>query len=375
MAHKIPLVLAVVCSRWRQIVLDMPSLWINLVLTRHLRTDALQDVQTLLARAGLMPRSLTLLTRKRPVMPTLVHDLLAPYRYHRLSLCLHRDEVESLAALLTQNPQWTSELRELALYKCHKSQFTHFTLFPPDAQLSEMSSLKLKVYQPIDAQFLARAHLWHNMRHLHLSTKIAARSAFEILRHCHATLEMCHLVSNQDATFATWVSSLTESITLPHLRTLAVTFYDGHDVVPFIQPLVLPHLVSLSLFSPFSEEIYLSCDASLFTHLTQRSNGMPHIEAVHIDRADDPVDMDVMLRAMPSLIEITLDPLSPLEEDALNEMVTGQLGPRLERLYVGSTEEQHEADLHRMEQGRNRYAQSINGSRRIPQLHLEFLPL
>ena len=93
----------------------MPGLWRNLVLTRRLRIDALKDVQVLLDRARQMPRSLTLFTRQRPVITNLVFDLLAPYRYRRLILSLHMEEVEALAALLFLKPQWTSGLQELAL--------------------------------------------------------------------------------------------------------------------------------------------------------------------------------------------------------------------------------------------------------------------
>ena len=354
----------------------MPGLWSNLVLTRRLRIDALQDVQVLLARARHMPRSLTLFTRKRPVIPNLVLDLIAPYRYRRLILSLHVEEVDAFARLFFLQPQWTSGLQELALYKCQKSQFAiPFSLFPPDAQLSELTSLKLKVYQTINTQFLAHANSWCKLRHLQMSTRVAAQCAFEVVRHCSATLETCHLVLGRDVAFAAWAPSLIEHVPLPTLQALAITFYDGQDVEPFIRPLVLPSLVSLSLYTPYSEDVYLRCDVSLFVHLTQRSSGMPHIEALHIDRAEDPVDLGTILRAMPSLNEITLDPLSPLEVDALNGLVTGELGPCLERLYVGTVEDDHELTLHMMRQGRNRHAQSRDGPNKIPPLHLEFLPL
>ncbi|KAF8720196.1 hypothetical protein AX14_011158 [Amanita brunnescens Koide BX004] len=251
-AHKVPLILAVVCSRWRQIVLDMPGLWRNLVLTRRLRIDALQDVQVLLARARQMPRSLTVFTRKRPVIPNLVLDLIAPYRYRRLILSLHREEVEALARLFILKPQWTSGLQELALYKCQKSQFTiPFALFPPDAQLSELTSLKLKVYQTIDTQFLVHANSWYKLRHLHMSTRVAARCAFEVVRHCSATLETCHLVLDRDVAFAARAPSLNDHVLLPTLQALAITFYDGQDVEPFIRP-CLPTLRRIALCPSFS---------------------------------------------------------------------------------------------------------------------------
>ncbi len=353
----------------------MPGLWSNLVLTRRLRIDALQDVQVLVDRARQMPRSLTLFTRKRPVIPNLIFDLLAPYRYRRLILSLHMEEVKALATLLFLKPQWTSGLQELALYKCQKSQFAPFALFPADAQLSELTSLKLKVYQAIDPQFLVHADSWCKLRHLHMSTRVGAGCAFAIMRHCSATLETCHLVSDEDWTFAAWASSLKEHVLLPNLRALAITFYDGEDVEPFICPLVLPSLVSLSLYSPYGEDVYLRCDVSLFVQLTRRSSGMPHMEALRIDRADDPIDLGTILRIMPSLNEITLDPLSQLGFDTSNELVTGELGPRLERLYVRTVEDDHEDVLHAMKQSRNRHAQSRDGPNRIPPLHIEFLPL
>ena len=345
------------------------------MLTRRLRIDALKDVQVLLDRARQMPRSLTLFTRQRPVITNLVFDLLAPYRYRRLILSLHMEEVEALAALLFLKPQWTSGLQELALYKCQKSQFVPFALFPADAQLSELTSLKLKVYQAIDPQFLVHADSWCKLRHLHMSTRVAASYAFEIVRHCSATLETCHLVSDEDWTFAAWASSLKERVLLPNLRALAITFYDGEDAEPFISPLVLPSLVSLSLYSPYGEDVYLRCDVSLFVQLTQRSGGMPRMETLRIDRADDPIDLGTILRTMPSLNEITLDPLSQLGFDTLDELVTGELGPRLERLYVRTVEDDHEDVLHAMKQKRNRHAQSRDGPNKIPPLHIEFLPL
>ena len=65
-----------------------------------------------------------------------------------------------------------------------------------------------------------------------------------------------------------------------------------------------------------------------------------------------------LLRTMLSLNEITLDPLSPLEVDILCGLVTGELGPCLERLYVGTVEDDHELTLHMIKQRRNRHAQS-----------------
>ena len=42
---------------------------------------------------------------------------------------------------------------------------------------------------------------------------------------------------------------------LPMLQALAITFYDGQDVEPSIRPLVLPSLVSLSLYTSYSEDV------------------------------------------------------------------------------------------------------------------------
>ncbi|KAF8624865.1 hypothetical protein AX15_005742 [Amanita polypyramis BW_CC] len=372
--HRGVFILATVCSSWRHIVLDMPALWRKFVLTRRLRSDALEDVRMLLARGRQMPRSLTLLTRKRPVFPTLIHDLIAPYQYQRLVLSLHPEEVESFAELLTCNPRWISGLQELTLLRCHKSQFTPFRLFPPEAQLSELSSLQLKVYQTINFQFLEHANLWHKMRHLHMSTKIPARYALFILCSC-LNLEVCHLVSDVDDSFTVYTARSTplSTIALPNLRSLTVTFYGGYDVSPFIRSLAVPGLVSLSLFTPYNEEVYLHCDASLFVQLALHSGGLPNIQTLRIDRAEDPLDLDIILRAMPSLNEIMLDPLSSLEETTMNEIITGRLGARLESLYVRTIDDDDDVLLHMMEQHRNSFARERHGPDKVTPLHLEVL--
>ena len=106
-------------------------------------------------------------------------------------------------------------------------------------------------------------------------------------------------------------------------------FRYGHSAGPLISALIAPNLKSLGIFRSMLKS-RLACDASPFLPKA----GQYKLESLNIAKTTRPVDIGILLRSIPSLRLLIVESTTILDEDTMQGLSSGELGPCLRRMYL-----------------------------------------
>ena len=115
-----------------------------------------------------------------------------------------------------------------------------------------------------------------------------------------------------------------------NLTRVILSFEYGHSAGPLIIALTAPNLKELQMFALTMtlNVISLACDASSFLPKAGQFR-MPNLETLSITATTRPVDIGTLLRSIPSLCKLSLGSETILDEDAIQGLANGELGPHL----------------------------------------------
>ncbi|KAF8628145.1 hypothetical protein AX15_004064 [Amanita polypyramis BW_CC] len=304
-----------VCSRWRLIALDTSALWNDVqFLIIDMSDKHVAIAQEWLSRAGKSPITFCRLASV-PVPPI---ELLATFRLRSLMIYIESDELPALERL----PDGTlSTLEKLTL--CIPSTRVRLHLAK---RLPALREVTLRIQAPeLEAWDISLP--WDQLEYLCLMDA-PIRYCWDILRQC-PSLTRCEIIAVHPSGPAPLLTDAPFSI--PNLQKLYVS------CSPLLEPLVLPHLHSLTI-------AWITPPGKRFQSTISTINA-PVLRVLNVGRVDNRngggwFDGPGVLERAPSLQSIILPDtqLSPID---IARLSTGELGPNLQSIALLK---RHDAD-------------------------------
>ena len=332
-----------VCSTWRRLALETPALWsdmrILLYQPRHLQV--LPFAGQWFARAQDMPRSLFidlgcqwLDAYESPRLHEVWEQILkfmASYRLRGLEL---KYPINRFTLKLPDHA-WTS-IERLHLIGNDTANSSAISLFSDFGSLSNLKDFKIS--EASNLRGLDNVNQWHQLRTLDIRqrtfshSEIPPSSCLNILRQCQS-LEYCSLPLAKEPSFLSTVASRDkeQKIVLANMDHLCLKFSDGSAVSAFLQLFAIPNITTFILeISSFEKTQILNCDIPALFGIIQRSAGMSQIRRLEIDTSPL-LDIGILLELLPSLERISIQS-GHLTDNAIEQLSSGKLGPRLYHL-------------------------------------------
>ncbi|PFH46663.1 hypothetical protein AMATHDRAFT_69292 [Amanita thiersii Skay4041] len=324
------LVLSHVCSSWRCVALNTPTLWNNVAI--NFRPAKEDDIHAWLSYAS---RSLVSISvpyfLSNSDLKKVIHSIILRYRLKRLMVYIRFNQLE---IFLSEAKNET--LEELKLQSMNISTQNFVPLYPLDScSFPSLTSFKLKSPgHPLDIQ---RFHHipWSRLHYLQLDMSIHLTS---LLQHLKQSLELKFL---QVAVLDDVGHHLpSEDILLPHLSHLGIRVKGPgyHDPCNVIRHLIHPRLQTLHL-----QATEIRWNWELFSTLSRQSH-FNSLRKLQISGDVDPaIPIDLLLKDMPQLHELQFPQFARVNEHTLDGLLTGEIGPSLThigRLYYGSNPEE-----------------------------------
>ncbi|KIL59328.1 hypothetical protein M378DRAFT_169390 [Amanita muscaria Koide BX008] len=321
--------LSLVCSRWRQIVLNTSTLWGDLAVFYEAGrepalgpTASFQFVQNWLNRAGMTPISLSVSINEalESQIAEISQTLLSSFHVTNLDL----ESFHSLLLVPTNNSPRLERLH-LSLYGPARTTDT----FPRLPEMPSLKELRLCLH-PRDVVDLTNIYTipWHQLRVFTLSENYwSSQMLFNILQRCKSLVE-CTLLVKLD------YGQHENDIVLPNMETLVLDIKLGDSADPFIRSLTLPNLKSLEITSwNRYSKLPVSPEAIVIT--AQRSGFNKRLTYFSLSRTEQAVDVRSLLGYMPALKSVKL--LGPLmfQPGTFDDLSSGTIGPQLEEISFG----------------------------------------
>ncbi|KAM6499675.1 hypothetical protein JOM56_005183 [Amanita muscaria] len=320
--------LSLVCSRWREVVLNTSELWGDVAVDYDARrerepaTTSFQSAHDWLNRAGMTPISLSISVYKglESQVTAISQTLLSSF--HDTSL-----DVGSFYSFLLVPTNNLSRLErlKLTLYKPERTTNN----FP---RLSEMPSLK-ELYlrlDPGDFVDITNIYLipWHQLRVFHLSENYwPSQMLLNILQRCKSLVKCTLFVKPEDGQHE-------HDIVLPDLENLLLDMNEEGSADPFIRSLTLPNLRTLDI-RPLTWSMKLLLNSEAIVMMAQRSGFNKRLTDFSLCLTEQPVDVRSLLGSMPALESVQLYGPLMFQPGTFDDLSSGTIGPRLEEIFFG----------------------------------------
>ncbi|KAM6499684.1 hypothetical protein JOM56_005192 [Amanita muscaria] len=323
--------LSLVCSRWRDIVLNTNALWGDVAVIydaskeREPATASFQFVKSWLDRAGRTPISL----------------YISVFKASRGSQIAAISQTFSSSFRITNLKLESRQCHHLLLptYNSYYLERLHLTLdglvrrnyiFPRLPDMPFLKELDLNL-RPLDFVDLTNLYLipWHQLRVLTFSGSLCHwpfQILLDILQRCESLVECTLCVDAQGGQYE-------HDIVLPNLESLVLDMNPEANVDPIIRSLTVPNLRSLNIRNMrWWKKRVLSPEAIVM--MAQRS-GFKRLTNFSLCLIDQPVDVRSLLGYMPALESFQL--LGPLifQPGTFGDLSSGTIGPRLEEISFG----------------------------------------
>ncbi|KZP17880.1 hypothetical protein FIBSPDRAFT_608692 [Athelia psychrophila] len=232
-----PMVLGRVCSSWRTMALDMPSLWSAICVPKHTKLTVLPLLETWLERSESMPLSIEIHGRSHDLPPALL-DAFAAHsdRWQNVALFLPN---ESTSALFSKPDLNLSMLSNLMIRQSGLPQ--HRIATNESATLLRSISLIASRHGQVNTTYLDLS--WAQLTRLSMTFVNGDRcidDGYNVLTQCPA-LTHCSLISKDSLIDSTAHAPLL----LENLTSLQVTCLG--DPRLFLDCLILPSLLQLEI--------------------------------------------------------------------------------------------------------------------------------
>ncbi|KAF8314167.1 hypothetical protein F5887DRAFT_479505 [Amanita rubescens] len=304
--HSAVLLLVQVCSRWRQLLLDAPMFWDEVTISGD-SLSQLSLASLWLSRAGLRPRSFRTM-RASPAAP--IQSLLARFSFSSLDLAISENLDFSEIPIESVLPLKSLFLRNTNSHSPQISLGHHS--FP---NLSTLIWNNFDSFSPLMTS--------KTIEELFISGPVPISLHLEIL---HSATKLRELVL-RSVNDAETVASI-QDVVAPNLTDLRMHFTHGYSAGPLVSALTAPNLKRLTMATRLDDPGF-TCDASSFL-LKAGQSRMPKLEDLSIDsKTSRPIDIGILLRSIPSLRTLRLKSETILDEDTMQGLASGELGPRL----------------------------------------------
>ncbi|KAF8880962.1 hypothetical protein BD779DRAFT_1675628 [Infundibulicybe gibba] len=243
-----------ICSRWRAIALDLPSLWANIRISLGLAPLLLDPIHAWISRSAQSTLSFGIrIPDHFPMTSTAIID---PVLQYCTSLKLHVDE-PTLIRLLSLPPASLQALQKISIMHVPTQRVITSNMILRVTAFQQCLQLRrAKLTFPAHTIDLADLHLpWHQLTHLDAYLcSLREHECLNVLRQCTA-LEECSI-----STFYTpshdpqrMQAFSRHPIVLPFLHTLRLGLGSlVNRSTRFVHALRLPHLRSLCVETPAS---------------------------------------------------------------------------------------------------------------------------
>ncbi|KAM6490658.1 hypothetical protein JOM56_014001 [Amanita muscaria] len=333
-----------VCSVWRGLALETPLLWSQIKLFCHWRISdphsvsyVEETVKLWFTRASTCPISFeadvgphSSTGHGRELRDLVGRVITLPSRYRKLVLKFSSKDMDVLLGKLSPDQLW--DLEELETIDV-ESYINAESLNPPFSPATTFANLKtLLVIGYWDPNNLSSFFPFPRLQRLNI--RITMSLALELFQQC-PLLETCDIVMKpSDSTTRSRLAYRASYITLPQLRDLWVQFDKTEDFCSFIDQLVLSNLQSLVILAS-NETVFRPNEmAERVVALSQRS-GTPNIRKLYFNRKLVPVlNPGILLRSLPHLEGIVTDGCVTLDEETMEGLATGTIGPCLRNLHA-----------------------------------------
>ncbi|KAJ6541824.1 hypothetical protein B0H19DRAFT_1174819 [Mycena capillaripes] len=331
------LVLAQVCSHWRQAALNTPQLWIRLLPVFHEKRPGeplLAATKIFLERSAPLPFPVSLGSgydasagaNLVPLMDTL---FAVPHRWFSLTLST------KLLATLAQLPAGALTALET------------LDLRSTSPVGREQSELHPNVNVFLQAPRLRRVTLWHvkntEMPWSQLTTLALAE---ESPRACLDVIVRCSNLVSATLRMSGWPESVffveTDTVTLEYLKSLEIhisnTSSDEH-FTPFLQRLNLPSLTALKMYGEYHSGV-ITWSTLAFTLFQIRSPLIEHLQIDHCALTSE--DLQAVVHHAPSMTHLEIYNCSNCIDDGFLAGLRyapfdpAPLAPKLEVLWLSS---------------------------------------
>ena len=312
-------------SAWRQLVLNTPELWSNISLDVGTRTDENMDNKIRIAREWLSraqnhPISFTIDRAQYKVVENLIKHY--PCRALYLSIS-HWDtgpqqEPQAPLADISLGALETLHLHGRAAIALPDLLGKGFSL-PALKSLSISQIKNLKIIHPVAPQ----------LHYLHIQCPIPCPQVLDLMSLC-GQLEDCELNIAPNAKDSSKSDSKPQSVVIPTLRELKLTFHKDANAPAFLMRLGLSNISSLSILfkaQPEAKPLHLPT----VSRLIAQSGGMPHLQSLTIDETKEPFDLKALLLDTPSLRRLDVSH-GVLDADCMDQLSRGDLGAQLRDL-------------------------------------------
>ncbi|KIL59524.1 hypothetical protein M378DRAFT_169173 [Amanita muscaria Koide BX008] len=321
--------LPLVCSRWKEVVLNTSELWGDVAVDYHARrerepaTTSFQSAHNWLNRAGMTPISLSIYVYGALESQVAAISQILLSSFHVTSL-----EVRSFHSFLLVPTNNLSRLEGLTLTLYKPMRTTNN--FP---RLSEMPSLK-ELYlhlDPGDFVDITSIYLipWHQLRVFHLSENYwPSQMLLNILQQCKSLVECTLFVKLEHGQHK-------YDIVLPNLENLLLDMDGEGSADPFIRSLTLPNLRTLDI-RPLTWSTKLLLNPKAIITMAQRSGFNKCLTDFSLCLTEQPVDVRSLLGSMSALESVQLYGPLMFQPGTFDDLSSGTIGPRLEEIYFGT---------------------------------------
>ncbi|KAM6494716.1 hypothetical protein JOM56_009339 [Amanita muscaria] len=321
-----------VCSTWRQVSLLTPSLW-NKVDIKYLAGFNTLIATKWLSRARNVPVSIKVDAYAHVTMAeearrhSLLISFLSPHRIQHL-------EIESVMHIsLPDLPaQSVADLEKLTLEQ--------FDYDRDDIELSNKRYPKL-AHLSLGGYCRLSGACGSLLKFDASKSSSTVGEVWSFLSGC-PLLEECYILIQPDISGRLPIAT---NLHLPSLRILQLAFTVHQPEIPFrsiIEPFSLPHLET---FDIVDASIHWSTPA--FSALARRSNGLPHLKTFALRKFNIVVEGAALLALIPTVTRVSLcssrDSIGEaiFDDNDLDRLASGILGPRLKELTVGYISNSH----------------------------------
>ena len=329
-----------VCSAWRRLALETPTLWCDIrillsTVDRFRHCQVLSSAGQWFTRAQDIPRSLFVDFDCHDDSPYIhgiweqMLNFMALYRLRDLQL----KYPINLFTLKLPDHAWTS-IERLHLFGNDTVNNSAISLFSDFGSLSNLKDFRIR--EASNLRGLDNVIQWHQLRTLDIRqwpfrhSDIPPSSCLNVFRQCQL-LEHCSLPLAKESSFISTGASgdSEEKIVLANMDYLYLQFSDGSVASAFLQQFAIPNITTLILeiLSPDKAQTQLNCDMPTLIGIIQRSAGMHQIQHLEIDTSPL-LDISILLELLPSLERISIES-GHLTDNAIERLSSGKLGPRL----------------------------------------------
>jgi len=269
-----------------------------------------------LPRAGLRPRSLWI-TRYGPAAP--IQSLIAQFPFSWIKLGI-RDDAEKLD--FSEIP--IESLLPLKILRLGNSESDSSQLSLGHHSFPNLSTLYMcRYFDSLSALVTSKT-----IENLWIDAPVPISICLKILRSATNLREIMHLVVDDTETVAS-----IQDVVAPNLTDVKRLYFEyGYSAGPLISALTAPNLKFLRVAKRMLK-IRLAFDASSFLPKAGQSR-MPKLETLFIDETTRPVDIGILLRSIPSLRILILESKTILNENTMQGLASGELGPRLWKMHL-----------------------------------------